>query len=112
MIGKVTRISWLYDFYGQLLTEKQRQFVELYYHQDLSLGEISDEYGTSRQAVFDVLKRAQKTLEEYEEKLGLVDKFRKDRRWIEEILSMLEKYLETGERETLESVLVTLKQLL
>ncbi|MHB1126026.1 MAG: YlxM family DNA-binding protein [Bacillota bacterium] len=112
MIGKVTRMAWLYDFYGQLLTEKQRQLVELHYHQDLSLGEIADENGTSRQAVFDVLKRAENTLEDYEAKLGLVDKFREDHRGLEEILSTLEEYRQTRDRILLDSALGTLRKLI
>jgi uncharacterized protein len=61
----------LYDFYFSLLTEKQRLFTELYYHDDLSLGEIAEQYDVSRQAVFEHLKRAEQLLEHYESQLGI-----------------------------------------
>jgi predicted DNA-binding protein YlxM (UPF0122 family) len=71
----VTKQSLLYDFYGQLLTKRQREVMELYNEENLSLGEIADEFGISRQGVHDALHKAQKALEEYEEKLGLVERF-------------------------------------
>ena len=72
MLEKTVEISVLYDFYNQLLTEKQRNIVDLYYNQDLSLGEIADEFGVSRQAVYDILKRTEKLLYQYEEKLNFI----------------------------------------
>ncbi len=74
LIEKHTEINLLYDFYGQLLTERQRKLVELYYCHDLSLGEISEQFGVSRQSVYDTLKRSEQTLYRFEEKLGLVGK--------------------------------------
>ncbi len=65
----------LYDFYGELLNEHQRSIYEDFVLNDLSLGEIADDRGISRQAVHDVIKRATKTLEEYEDKLHLIEKF-------------------------------------
>ncbi len=85
----MTRIAWLYDFYGQLLTKKQRSLIELYYHQDLSLGEIALEYGVSRQAVHDLLKRAEAILEAYERSLGFFAKFWHQKQLIEEIQGIL-----------------------
>ncbi|MGI6712588.1 MAG: YlxM family DNA-binding protein [Bacillota bacterium] len=76
MIKKLARMAMLYDFYGQLLTEKQQAIMELFYSDDLSLSEIAEEYGISRQAVFDILKRAENTLETYELKLQLLKKFK------------------------------------
>jgi uncharacterized protein len=75
MIEKVLEINLLYDFYGQLLTDKQMDIVELYYNNDLSLGEIAESFEISRQAVYDILKRSEKQLYQYEEKLKLVQKF-------------------------------------
>ncbi len=72
MIEKTVRMALLFDFYGQLLTERQREFFALYYDDDLSLGEIAQNYGVSRQAVYDILKRSTQTLLELEEKLELV----------------------------------------
>ena len=74
MIEKLLHISLLFDFYGQLLTVRQRELVELYFQNDLSLGELAGEFGVSRQAIHDILKRAREMLEEYEAKLGLVQR--------------------------------------
>jgi uncharacterized protein len=71
MIGEVTRIGVLYDFYAPLLTERQRRMVELHYLEDLSLGEIADNFGVSRQAVHDNLRRAKDQMDGYEETLHL-----------------------------------------
>ncbi len=65
----------LYDFYGELLTEHQKEIYEKFVLEDLSLSEIADDAGISRQGVHDVIKRCNKVLEGYEEKLHLVEKF-------------------------------------
>src|SRR5690606_13959888 len=77
MLEKPTRVNFLYDFYQTMLTEKQRVYMQLYYLDDLSLGEIAEEYGVSRQAVYDNVRRTEAMLEDYEEKLMLFSKFRK-----------------------------------
>lgn len=69
------RVYQLYDFYGQLLTAKQQQAVEWYFGHDLSLAEIADEMGTSRQAVHDLLRRSEQAFQMYEEKLGLAERY-------------------------------------
>ncbi len=69
------RQGFLYDFYGELLNEHQRNIYESYIIEDLSLSEIADEQGISRQGVHDLIKRCNKMLEGYEDKLHLVDKF-------------------------------------
>lgn len=65
----------LFDFYGELLTEKQREVFDLYYNEDLSLAEIAEGAGISRQGVRDNIVRAEKALTEIEEKTGLVERF-------------------------------------
>ena len=65
----------LYDFYGELLNDHQRSIYEDFVLNDLSLGEIAADRGISRQAVHDVIKRSTRTLEEYEDKLHLIEKF-------------------------------------
>ncbi|AQS59431.1 YlxM family DNA-binding protein [Desulforamulus ferrireducens] len=86
------RINLLYDFYGSLLTERQQKFIELYYGDDLSLGEIAEQYDVTRQAVHDTLKRAEQTLNNYEEKLGLVGKLSGDYRSLEEATALINDY--------------------
>lgn len=76
-IDDITQASLLYDFYGQLLPRRQRQVTELYNEENLSLSEIAEEFGISRQGVHDALKNGEKALNEYEEKLGLVEKFQR-----------------------------------
>ncbi len=68
---QVTRNNLLYDYYSTLLTPRQRQFFELHFQYDLSLGEIGENAGVSRQAVHDLLRRTLNQLEHYEQHLGL-----------------------------------------
>lgn len=68
-------LAYLYDFYGELLNEHQRQIYEDFVLNDLSLGEIAAEEGISRQGVHDLVKRCSKKLQDYENKLHLVEKF-------------------------------------
>ena len=75
----------LLDFYGELLTEKQRQCCELHYNEDLSLSEIAEQSGISRQGVWDNLRRAEAALREFEEKTGLVRRFLEQRAELEEL---------------------------
>ncbi|RWR14098.1 putative DNA-binding protein [Siminovitchia fortis] len=82
MLEKTTRMNYLYDFYQSLLTPKQRSYMALYYRDDYSLGEIAENYGVSRQAVYDNLKRTEILLEEYEQKLSLFRKFEERRKLI------------------------------
>lgn len=68
------RLARLFDIYGGLLTEKQGLCLKLYFYDDLSLSEISEELGVSRQAVHDLLRRVEQTLERYEAKMGLLSR--------------------------------------
>jgi len=74
-VGKDLTIAMLHDFYGELLTEKQSRAIDLYYNEDLSLAEIAEPLGVSRQGVRDAIKRGEKQLLEYENKLGLITRF-------------------------------------
>lgn len=78
-------MSLLYDYYGDLLTEKQRTCFDLYYNQDLSLGEIAEEAGISRQGVHDSLARAEASLLAMEEKTGCVARARSHRKSLDTI---------------------------
>ncbi len=92
------RVYQLYDFYGHLLTDKQKQAVELYFGHDLSLGEIADEMGTSRQAVHDLLRRSEQILEDYEAKLGLAQRYEKQQQCITEIEGLLRQLQDNDSR--------------
>lgn len=74
-LAKNERVNALLEFYHLLLTKKQDAYIELYYADDLSLGEIAEQYHVSRQAVYDNIKRTEKTLAEYENKLHLYAEF-------------------------------------
>ena len=74
-MDEILKQSLLYDFYGELLTEHQKEIYEQFIVEDLSLSEIAKDAGISRQGVHDLIKRSTKILEEYETKLHLVEKF-------------------------------------
>lgn len=93
MIEKMIRIGRLYDMYGELLTERQRKCLDLHYLQDLSLGEIAAELGVSRQAINDILHRTTETLEQYEEKLQLLEQDENRTKMLLHIRSILENAL-------------------
>ena len=88
--GRLMQIMLL-DFYGELLTEKQRQCCELHYNEDLSLSEIAEQCGVSRQGVWDNLRRAEAALREFEEKTGLVRRFLEQRAELEELRKQMEE---------------------
>ena len=81
----ITQASLLYDFYGQLLSKRQNQVMKLYHEENLSLSEIASEFDISRQGVHDALKNAERSLAEYESKLGLIAKFRQSREAVDDI---------------------------
>lgn len=85
------QMTLLFDYYGELLTEKQRDFFDLYYEQDLSLAEIAEEAGISRQGVHDALAKAEAALLHFEEKLGCVAKEQTLQRQLEIIQAAAEE---------------------
>ncbi len=85
-MAKNLEISLLLDFYGDMLTEKQRDVVELYYNEDLSLSEIAAHSGITRQGVRDSIKRAESVLLDLEERLGLARKFRQIQDGLDQII--------------------------
>jgi predicted DNA-binding protein YlxM (UPF0122 family) len=88
--------SLLYDFYGELLNEHQKDIYERFVLEDLSLREIAQEEGISRQGVHDIVKRCERTLEGYEEKLHLVEKFLAIKEKVREIDCVLDGYEENS----------------
>lgn len=84
-MDKLYEQTMLYDFYGELLTEHQRQVYEDAVYNDLSLGEIAREQGISRQGVHDLVRRCDRILQGYEDKLHLVERFARAKGMVEEI---------------------------
>jgi len=83
--------SMLLDFYGELLTDKQRECFDLHYNEDLSLSEIAEQSGISRQGVWDNIRRAESALHEIEEKTGLLRRFEENQRALEKVKDELEQ---------------------
>ncbi len=94
---RIVEQTLLYDFYGELLTEHQKRIYEDVVFGDLTISEVAKEQGTSRQSVHDMIKRCNKILNDYENKLRLVDKFIKTREKVEQIHRLTREFLETGE---------------
>lgn len=86
-------MTLLFDYYGDLLTERQRSCVDMRYNQDLSLSEIAEELGVSRQGVYDNLSRAEALLRNMEEKTGCVQRAMKTRKAVQEILDAANKLI-------------------
>ncbi len=84
--------AYLYDFYGELLKERQRRIYEDFIFNDLSLGEIAQEEGISRQGVHDMVKRCTKALEGYEQRLHLVQKFLSTKQRVEQIHVLVSEF--------------------
>ena len=89
--------SMLLDFYGELLTQKQRDCFDLHYNEDLSLSEIANELGISRQGVWDNIRRAEAALTEIESKTGLIRRFTETRRKLEGLSEKLGELVELTE---------------
>ncbi len=85
MKSQAYRMAMLYDFYGDVLTDRQKEFYDLYYNEDLSLGEIAENYGITRQGVRDVIVRAEGVLTDLEDKTGLIKRFHTMRSQLEQI---------------------------
>ena len=85
--------SLLLDFYGELLTDKQRECCELHFNEDLSLAEIAEQVGVSRQGVWDNIRRAETALEEIEEKTGLIRRFSETQKGLEKLDGLVGRLL-------------------
>lgn len=83
--------SMLFDFYGELLTERQREAYHLYYNEDLSLTEIGEMRGTSRQAVWDLIRHADAAMKQFEGKTGLIERFLRTKEELESVVLLLEE---------------------
>ena len=94
MKNQAYRMAMLFDFYGDLLTERQREFYDLYYNEDLSLAEIAENYGISRQGVRDVIVRAEAAMSEIEEKTHIIRRFHQSRAAIAAIDAAADRLLQ------------------
>ena len=107
MMSKVIKVNGLleqallYDFYGELLTDHQQEIYEQFVLEDLSLSEIAESAGISRQGVHDLVKRCNKLLEGYEAKLHLVEKFLSVKQKVQEINELLDS---ESEDEVIQSI--------
>ena len=103
-LDKILEQSLLFDFYGELLTEHQKEIYERFVADDLSLGEIAEEAGISRQGVHDLIKRCNQTLRGYEEKLHLMHRFLVVKEKVEQIEQLLEHYNEEDAEELVQNI--------
>ena len=103
----------LLDFYGNMLTEKQRQIMSLYIEEDASLSEIASEFNTSRQAVYDAVKSSENILKTFEEKMKCVERFLSNRAIIVDSVSTLENMLLAGDNyKKVQKIIANLKKVL
>lgn len=104
-IEKKVEVSILCQIYGKLLTEKQYEFINDYYNNDLSLSEIAENNNITRQAVRDVIKKGENKLFEFEEKLLIMKKMLKQEKQIQEIISELNKIKDNSSDKKIEKIL-------
>jgi len=93
MKNQAYRMALLFDFYGDLLTERQKEFYDLYYNEDLSLAEIAENYGISRQGVRDVIVRAEAAMTEIEDKTHIIRRFKQTQKEVAAIEAAADRLL-------------------
>lgn len=110
--NSIYEISILMDFYGQLLTARQIEILDMHYNSDYSLGEIAEELGISRQGVYDGIKKGKESLTAYEERLGLAARFKTQEESMRKALVSLDMVLrevpEVGENKNFREAVETL----
>ena len=111
MFSKDLTMSYLLDFYRELLTERQYEVLVLYFEDDLSLSEIADELGISRQGVRHIIKKGEEQLRGYEERLGLASRFSESKRTAAEIAGRLDALYEKTSDKMILSELDEIKRL-
>lgn len=92
------RMALLFDFYGDMLTDRQKEFFDLYYNEDLSLAEIAENYGITRQGVRDVIVRAEGIMQELEDKTGIIRRFQKMQDQLDEIAKHTDGIIDRNEQ--------------
>ena len=109
LMEKIVRQTLLFDFYGELLTEHQKSVYSDVISEDLSYSEIAESYNISRQGVFDLIKRCDRILEGYEEKLHLLDKFERARNSMEDIRNIVRTIKDKNEDPSLRRLIDNLE---
>ena len=97
MKNQAYRMALLYDFYGDMLTDRQKEFYDLYYNEDLSLAEIAENYGITRQGVRDVIVRAEGILTELEDKTGIIRRFHKMQEQLQSVDEAMDQIVRMNE---------------
>lgn len=109
---KIVEQALLFDFYGELLTKHQKQIYEDVVLNDLSLSEAAENYGITRQGVHDLIKRCNKILKGYEEKLQLVEKFLTTKKLVQEIYELAQEIEEKPEKQEILKIKKLAKEIL
>ena len=111
LVEKIGELTLLYDFYGELLTARQRETMSLFLEEDYSLGEIASSLHITRQAAHDAIKKSEKLLYGYEEKLGLAKRFLQVKRLVKEAEHCIEQAMQAESMEKLPEALRLLEQI-
>ncbi len=109
-MDKKVEVSMLWQIYGKLLTAKQYKIIDDYYNKDFSLSEISENEGITRQAVRDIIKKGEKKLFEYEEKLLFMKKTINQEKLVENILSQLNKIQKDSSDKKVNNILEEIRK--
>ena len=112
MKNQTYRMTMLFDFYGELLTDRQKEFFDLYYNEDLSLAEIAENAGISRQGVRDVIVRAEAAMQEVEDKTGIIKRFEAQRPHLDAIARAAEEIQTINYRQHEDSRIAELTKLI
>ena len=112
MKNQTYRMTMLFDFYGELLTDRQKEFFDLYYNEDLSLAEIAENAGISRQGVRDVIVRAEAAMQEVEDKTGIIKRFEAQRPHLEAIAAAAAEIATTNYRRYEDPLISELAELI
>ena len=97
MKNQAYRMALLFDFYGDMLTDRQKEFYDLYYNEDLSMAEIAENYGITRQGVRDVIVRAEGILTELEDKTGIIRRFHKMQEQLQSVDDAMDQIVQMNE---------------
>ena len=111
MFEKDLNIGYLLDFYGELLSDRKRSVMDMYYNEDLSLAEVAAEIGISRQGVHDLIKKSEEELRFYEEKLGLAARLRRVEQYADSLSALAQNHnLPHDVRESIDRLTLAVRQ--